>query len=69
MTSTALALREEAVELARLRDAVADVEILCYEAWEFDDRLTKDAARRLVNIAGVFGWDMPWVAEMREWSR
>lgn len=67
--TTALALRDEAVELAALRGAVGDLEIYCYETWEFDNRLTKDAARRLVVIAENFDWDMPWVEEMREWSR
>lgn len=69
MTSTALALRDEAVELARIRDAVADVEVYIYETWEFGhQRLTLDGARRFLVIADIFGWDMPWVAEMREWA-
>jgi len=29
--------------------------------------LTKDAARRFLLIADICEWDMPWVAEMREW--
>lgn len=57
------------VELPMLRDAVGDVEVYIYESWEDDDRMTKDAARRLVKIADIFGWTMDWVEEMRAWSR
>lgn len=66
--STEIALRDEAVELSLCRDAIGDVENYCYETWEFDQRLTKDAARRLLVIADILGWDMEWVAEMREWA-
>ena len=54
-------------ELPALRDAVADVEVYIYESWE-NETMTKDAARRLVKIADIFGWTMPWVEEMRAWS-
>ncbi len=57
------------VELPVLRDALADVEVCIYEMWEDDARLTKDAAQRLVKIADIFGWDMPWVDEMRAWAK
>jgi hypothetical protein len=67
--STALALRDEAVELDRCRNAIGDVEIYIYETWEgFHGKLTLDGARRLLAIADTFGWDMEWVAEMREWA-
>jgi hypothetical protein len=66
--STALALRDEAVELAACRNALGDIEVLIYEAWECDAALTKDAARRFLAIADICGWDMPWVDEMRAWS-
>jgi hypothetical protein len=55
-------------ELVACQDALANIEILIYEAWEFDDRLTKDAARRFLQIAAVCEWTMPWVAQMREWA-
>lgn len=57
------------MELPALRDAVADLEVYIYETWENDERLTLDAARRFVKIADIFGWDMPWVDEMRAWSK
>ena len=57
------------VELPALRDALAELEVYMYETWENDDRLTLDAARRFVKIADIFGWDMPWVEEMRTWSK
>lgn len=66
--STAIALRAEAVELKRCQEALGDIEISIYEAWEFDNTLTKDAARRFLGIAAICGWDMPWVKEMREWA-
>ena len=56
-------------ELPALRDALAEMEVYMYETWANDDRLTKDAAQRFVRIADIFGWDMPWVDEMRAWSK
>jgi len=55
-------------ELKECQTAIGDLEIFIYEAWEWDKTLTKDAARRFLAIADIFGWDMPWVAEMREWA-
>lgn len=57
-------------ELKDCQDAIADLEILIYETWEgFHGTLTKDAARRFLQIAAIFSWDMEWVEEMREWAR
>lgn len=66
--STALAIREPS-ELQMLQDAVGELEVLCWEAFTFDTTLTKDAARRMILIADIFGWEMQWLEEMREWSR
>lgn len=71
-TSTDLVIYEGVepfpAELKLCQDAIADLEILIYETWENDNTLTKDAARRFLQIASIFGWEMPWVAEMREWA-
>lgn len=55
-------------ELKRCQDALADIEVLMFETWENDLTLTKDAARRLLVIADICEWDMPWIKEMREWA-
>lgn len=55
-------------ELRACQSAIADLEIYIYEAWEHDTGLTKDAVRRFLAIASIFGWDMDWVKEMREWA-
>ncbi len=57
----------QADELKRCQDALGDIEIAIYEMWELDAAMTKDAARRFLAIADICGWDMEWVAEMREW--
>ena len=49
-------------ELKACQDALADIEILIYEAWMFGTGLTKDAARRFLQIAAICGWDMPSAA-------
>lgn len=70
MTTTDLVVRENLPypgELKACQDALADIEIHIYEAWEFGT-ITKDAARHFVAIADICGWTMPWVEEMREWA-
>lgn len=54
-------------ELKACQNALGDIEICIYEMWEFE-AITKDAARRFLRIAEICGWDMEWVAEMREWA-
>jgi hypothetical protein len=68
--STALAVIDRGPwdELKDCQDALASIEIHIYEAWEIDKNLTKDAARHFLVLADICGWDMPWVAEMREWA-
>lgn len=71
MSSTALLVREQLPfpnELKACQDALANIEIHIYEAWEFR-AITKDAARHFIAIADICGWDMPWVLEMRRWAR
>lgn len=54
-------------ELKACQDALADIEIHIYEAWEFGT-ITKDAARHFLTIAAICDWDMEWVDEMRRWA-
>lgn len=68
-TSTALVPWTDPEELKRCQEALGDIEILIYEAWEGDNSLTKDAARRFLLIADICEWDTDWVFEMREWVK
>lgn len=65
-TDLVLWQRPEREELEACREALGNIEIHLFEAWEFET-ITKDAGRHFLAIADLCGWDMDWVAEIREW--